>query len=253
MYIDLVYILLAALAAGFVNAIAGGGTLITFPVLTAIGIPAINANVTNTIALCPGYFGGTWAQRKDLKGQGKRLWLLIPIAVVGGLGGGILLLMTGERLFRDLVPWLILFAAALLATQGWIKKWIQSYNRNEGPNWEKRLGSALLTLPATAYGGYFGAGLGVILMAFLGLSLKDNLTRINAIKQSISLATNLSAAIFFLFSDSVEWNAAGIMAVGALIGGYLGGKMAGKIKPEVLRWIVVGIGLTVAVILWVKK
>ena len=101
------------MAAGAINALAGGGTLITFPVLVAVGVPAVAANVTNTVALCPGYVGGTMAQRNDLKGQEKRLWYLIPAAVVGGLIGGILLLQTGEKLFRGLVPWLILGACLL--------------------------------------------------------------------------------------------------------------------------------------------
>ncbi len=108
---------LAALAAGAVNALAGGGTLITFPMLTAVGVPAVAANVTNTVALCPGYIGGTLAQIKDLRGQTKRLWFVIPAGVVGGLIGGILLLRTGEKLFTQLVPFLILLASGLLAVQ----------------------------------------------------------------------------------------------------------------------------------------
>src|SRR5690242_16117562 len=103
-----VLVALAAVAGGMVNALAGGGTLITFPVLTAVGIPAVAANVTNTVALCPGYFGATLAQLKDLRGQERRLWLLVPAGAVGGIIGGILLLNTGERVFRALVPFLIL-------------------------------------------------------------------------------------------------------------------------------------------------
>ena len=105
---------LAALLAGVVNALAGGGTLITFPVMTALGMPAVSANITNTIALCPGYFGGSWAQRRDLKGQKKRLLLLLPVALAGGVAGGYLLLISGEKLFTGVVPWLILFAVVLL-------------------------------------------------------------------------------------------------------------------------------------------
>src|ERR671929_401877 len=106
---------LAAVAGGLVNALAGGGTLITFPVLTAIGIPAVAANVTNTVALCPGYLGATIAQANDLRGQERRLWLLVPAGIVGGVIGGILLLNTGERVFRAIVPFLILLASVLLA------------------------------------------------------------------------------------------------------------------------------------------
>src|ERR1043165_8853604 len=113
-----VLVILAAVGGGLVNALAGGGTLITFPILTAIGIPAVAANVTNTVALCPGYLGAAIAQTNDLRGQERRLWLLLPAGAVGGVTGGILLLNSGERLFRMLVPFLILLAASLLAVQG---------------------------------------------------------------------------------------------------------------------------------------
>ena len=114
---------LAALAAGAVNALAGGGTLITFPTLTFLGIPAVAANVTNTVASCPGYFGGTLAQLKDLRGQERRLWLIVPASIVGGVLGGYLLLQTGEKLFKDLVPYLILLASGLLAIQDPVRAW----------------------------------------------------------------------------------------------------------------------------------
>ncbi|MBM3437484.1 MAG: sulfite exporter TauE/SafE family protein, partial [Bacteroidetes bacterium] len=110
---DLILAGVAAIAAGLVNAIAGGGTLITFPVLTALGIPAVAANVTNTVALCPGYLGGSFSQRNDLKGQKHRIYWLVPLAITGGIAGGLLLLLSGEHIFRNLVPWLILFASLL--------------------------------------------------------------------------------------------------------------------------------------------
>ena len=115
--LDYLLIALAALAAGAINALAGGGTLITFPVLTAVGIPAVAANMTNTVALCPGYLGGILSQFKDLQGQARRLWLFIPAGIIGGLLGGLLLQVTGEHLFYELVPYLILIAAGLLASQ----------------------------------------------------------------------------------------------------------------------------------------
>src|SRR5919108_2933733 len=121
---EFVLIGLAAIAAGAVNALAGGGTLITFPMLIALGVPAVAANVTNTVALCPGYFGGTMAQWNDLRGQKNRLWLVVPASIVGGVLGGFLLLQTGERLFRELVPYLILLASALLAMQDPIRAWL---------------------------------------------------------------------------------------------------------------------------------
>ena len=250
--IDLLLVSLAAIAAGAINALAGGGTLITFPMLTAVGVPAIAANVTNTIALCPGYVGGTLAQAKDLRGQGKRLWITLPAGIIGGLIGGILLLQTGEKLFRDLVPFLILLASLLLAIQDPVRAWLtrrlgqhHAGDHLEGWSW----------LPvglAAIYGGYFGAGLSVIVLAALGITMEDNLTRLNAIKQLIGFVTNVAAAVFFLFSGQVVWAAAGVMAIGALLGGTLGGRLAGRVKPSTLRWIVVSIGVIVSVLYLIR-
>jgi hypothetical protein len=249
--LELILACLAALAAGAVNALAGGGTLITFPALTFLGVSAVAANVTNTVALCPGYFGGTWAQRNDLRGQSTRLWMVIPVGIVGGLIGGFLLLQTGEKLFRELVPYLILLASGLLAMQdtirGWLMKRLSEHHQGNLEKW-----TWLVTGLGSIYGGYFGAGLGVILMAALGLTIEDTLTRLNALKQSISLATNVTAAIFFLFSGQVLWSVALVMALGALIGGTLGGKLAGSIKPSTLRWTVVTIGVIVSIIYFVR-
>lgn len=249
--LDLLLAALAALAAGAVNALAGGGTLISFPALTLLGVSPIAANVTNTVALCPGYFGGTFAQRNDLRGQGKRLRLILPAAVAGGIAGGYLLLITGEKLFKDLVPYLILLASALLAVQDPIRAWL---TRRMGEGHSARL-EGLTWLPAglaSVYGGYFGAGLGVMLLSVLGLTLDDTLTRINALKQATSAMVNIAAAIFFVFSGRVVWPVALVMAVGALIGGMLGGRLAGKIKPSSLRWVVVLIGVVISIIYFVR-
>jgi uncharacterized membrane protein YfcA len=243
---------LAALAAGLINALAGGGTLITFPVLMAVGLPAVSANVTNTVALCPGYLGGTLAQSGDLKDQKKRLWLLLPAAVLGGLTGGILLLRTGEKLFSDLVPFLILLASTLLAVQNPVRAWL---TRRQSEGDKKPAAEAWTILPvfmASIYGGYFGAGLSVIVLAVLGLILNENLTRLNALKQGIAFATNLAAALFFVFSGKVVWSVALVMAVGALVGGALGGRLAGRIKPATLRVVVVTIGFIVGTIYLVR-
>jgi len=242
---------LAALAAGAVNAIAGGGTLITFPTLTFLGIPAVIANVTNTVALCPGYFGGTLAQWNDLKTQRHRLWLVIPASIVGGVIGGYLLLQTGERLFKELVPYLILLASVLLAIQDPVRAWMV---RRMGEHHSGRLErwSWLPVGMASVYGGYFGAGLSVIVLSALGLTMEDSLTRLNALKQAVAFSVNVAAAIFFIFSGKVLWSVAIVMAVGALIGGTLGGKLAGRIKPSTLRWTVVTIGVIISIIYFVR-
>jgi uncharacterized protein len=244
--LEYVLVALAGMAAGMVNAIAGGGTLMSFPALTAIGMPAIAANVTNTVALWPGMVSGVLAQRRDLDGQRSRLWLTLPIGALGGIAGGILLLNTGERAFRTLVPYLILMAAALLASQDRLRLWLVGHaGHHAGPVSPLRL--ALPVAGGAVYGGYFGAGLGVILLAVLGLVLDDTLTRLNALKQAIALAANLAAAIFFLSSGEVAWPVALVMGGGAVLGGMLGGRLAGRIAPATLRTIVVIVAIVVAV------
>jgi len=244
--LDLALVGLAALAGGAVNAVAGGGTLITFPTLTAVGVPAVSANVTNTVALSPGYLGGTYAQRSDLAGQRTRLRLLVPVSVLGGLTGGVLLLATGEELFRDLVPFLILGASVLLLLQDRIRALVaRRLGEREGDARDAWV--AVPAFAASVYGGYFGAGLGIVLLAVLGLVLEDALTRINALKQALSFCVNVTAAVFFLFSGKVAWSAALVMAVGALVGGSLGGRLAGRVRAELLRRIVVAIGFAVGI------
>jgi uncharacterized membrane protein YfcA len=248
---SLVLVGLAAVAAGAVNAVAGGGTLITFPILTAVGIPTVAANITNTVALCPGYLGATMAQRADLRGQARRLWWLVPAGALGGLVGAFALLNTGERLFRELVPYLILLAAGLLAVQDPLRRRLMA--RADGSARARSEGWAAIPVAfAAVYGGYFGAGLSVIVLAVLGLVLDDTLTRLNAIKQAISFAVNVAAAVFFLFSGQVVWSAALVMAIGALVGGVLGGRLAGRIKPTTLRRIVVVVGVIVALIYFIR-
>jgi uncharacterized membrane protein YfcA len=249
---DYLLVGLAAVAAGAVNALAGGGTLITFPALVALGLPAIAANVTNTVALCPVYLGATLAQLIDLRGQKQRLWLFLLAGGSGGLIGGILLLNTGERVFRALVPFLILLASGLLAVQDPVRAWILRRSAQTEATTGSEKWAALPVGLAGIYGGYFGAGLSVIVLAVLGLVLDDTLTRLNALKQAISLSVNITAAVFFVFSGQVVWPAALVLAVGPLLGGALGGRLAGRIKPARLRLIVVVVGVVVALIYLVR-
>ena len=243
---------LSAVAAGAVNALAGGGTLITFPMLIAVGIPPVAANITNTVALCPGYLAATLAQRQKLRGQRLRLLMHLPSSVLGGIVGGYLLLHTGEQAFRALVPYLILVASGLLAAQDMIRAWLLRHS--EHPLAAHRLENAGvgLTFLASVYGGYFGAGVSVVVLAVLGLMLDDSLDRLNALKQGISFAINVAAAAFFMFSGTVLWPVALVMALGALLGGALGGRLVGRIKPAHLRWIVVVIGVGVAIVYFVR-
>ena len=233
---------LAAVAAGAVNALAGGGSIFTFPALIAAGVPPLVANVTNTVALCPGYVGGVLGQWRDLDGQGRRMAVLLPVATAGGLAGAVLLTQTSEKTFESLVPVLVLTACGLLAVHDRVRALLSRRVARIPLAWA--IGPVFL---AAVYGGYFGAGLSVIFLAMVGLAIDDNLTRLNALKQAMSLVTNVTAALFFAAETPVAWPAAGVMAVGALIGGALGGRLAGAVRPATLRAIVVAIGLLIAV------
>jgi uncharacterized protein len=243
---------LAAIAGGLVNALAGGGTLITFPMLTAVGIPPVAANVTNTVALCPGYLGATFAQMKDLRDQKRTLLYLLPTGLLGGIAGGILLLHTSDKTFQKLIPYLILFAVVLLAFQDRLRSWVMGRITNQGGKHLSAAWAIFPVIPAAIYGGYFGAGVSIMVLAVIGLVIEDSLNRLNALKQAISFSINIAAAVFFLFSGQVYWLAALAMAIGALGGGALGGRLAGRIKPIVLRRIVIAIGFIVAIIYFVR-
>jgi hypothetical protein len=238
----------AAFAAGAVNAIAGGGSLISFPTLLAVGLSPVTASITNTVALCPGYFGAALGQRRDLAGQGRRAAYLLPIAAAAGIAGGLLLLRTDDRAFDRAVPFLLLVAALLVAVQEPLRGWLFGRDR-------ARRGEAWAALPialAGVYGGYFGAGMGVMILAALGVVLHDPLPRINALKQLVSLVVNVAAAVLFLASGRIEWPYAGVMAGAALAGGALGGRVASHVPARVLRALVVVLGVALAIVYFVK-
>jgi uncharacterized protein len=242
----------AAVAAGCINALAGGGTLITFPTLLALGVPPISANVTNTIALCPGFMGGILAQFKDLSGQKSRFWKFLGASAVGGVIGSILLLRTGERAFMVVVPYLILTASCLLAAQGLTRIWLARRPISGEAKPKSEIRAITVIAIVAIYGGYFGVAMSVVVLSILGLMIKDNLTRLNAIKQTVAFGANGAAAVLFIFSGKVIWLVALVMAVGALIGGSLGGRLAGRIKPDTLRWTVVSIGIILAIIYFAR-
>ena len=234
----------AAMGAGAVNAIAGGGTLISFPALVALGAGRVGANVTNTVALCPGYLGGAVAQRSQLPGQRTHLVRLSIAAGLGGLTGSILLLATGEAAFTKLVPWLILLACALLGGQNYIRKWLGIGTR---PHAAPGAIAVAATFVVSIYGGYFGAGLSIALLAVLGLVIDESLPRLNALKQVLALVINVVAACFFAGSGHVIWTLVAVMAPASLLGGLAGGKLVNKIRPTVLRAAVVSYGTVLAV------
>jgi uncharacterized membrane protein YfcA len=250
--LDFVLVGFAAVAAGAINALAGGGTLITFPILLAIGVPPIIANVTNTVALCPGFIGGILAQLKDLSGQRKRFWTFLGASAIGGVIGSILLLRTGERAFQALVPYLILLASCLIAVQGLLRLWLLRRSIRLEAKSKSEIWAVVLVGLAAIYGGYFGVAMSVVVLTLLAWMINDNLTRLNAIKQTVAFGANGAAAVIFIFSGKVVWLIALVMAAGALIGGTLGGRLAGHIKPDTLRWTVVSIGIVLAIIYFAR-
>jgi uncharacterized membrane protein YfcA len=238
---------LAGLAAGAVNALAGGGTLISFPALIALGMPPVAANITSTVALCPGYLGAALAQRRELRGQEARLRSLLVVAGAGGLLGAWLLLHTGAHAFTAAVPWLLLLACLLLALQERVRAALLM--RAAAPA-APRL-AWLLVGAGAVYGGYFGAGMSVVLLAALGIAYADALPRLNALKQFLALAANLAAAVWLAWRSPLDWPVVAVLAVGAALGGACGGMLAGRMSPGVLRRAVILLGVAVALVyLW---
>ncbi len=243
---------IAAAAAGLVNALAGGGTLISFPALVALGVPPIAANVTNAVALCPGYFGAALPQLGNLRGQRRRLWLFVPAAAAGGLMGGFILLRTHERTFEALVPFMLLFAALLLAVQDRVRALVLRRLSNPDHAHHATTAAVLPIFLTAMYGGFFSAGMGVITLAVLGSLLDDELIRLNALKQALVVGINVAATTFFVFSGQVVWTLAAVMAVCALIGGAIGGRWVTRLQPQILRWSIVTVGAALAVVYWLK-
>lgn len=246
--VDIAAVAGASLAAGALNAVAGGGSLITFPTLVAIGLPPIAASITNTVALCPGYLGAAVAQRHELAGQGRRIALLLPVSVVGALAGAWILLHTHDDSFDALVPFLLLLAALLVGAQEPIRRWL--FGRDSSAR-----SDAWAIIPvvlASAYGGYFGAGMGVMMVAALGIVLRESLIRLNALKQLVTLTANVTAALAFLASGRIDWPIVAIMAGGALTGGAIGGRLASRLPARALRTVIVVFGVSLAAVYFIR-
>jgi uncharacterized membrane protein YfcA len=237
----------AATAAGAVNAVAGGGSLISFPALVAVGYPALHANVTNAVAVLPGYLGGSIAYRDELRGQGRTVRALGAASAAGAAAGTALLLTTPSSVFEQLAPPLVLLSSLLLAAQPWLARLV---GRRRGEERAAPAAAWAAAFAAAIYGGYFGAGLGVMLLAVLGLLLTEDLQRLNALKGLLSLVIGLVTAASFALFGPVAWEAAAIMAAGSLAGGHAGVSVARRVAPGVLRAVVVVLGVGVAVALW---
>jgi uncharacterized membrane protein YfcA len=242
----LVFLLLAGLVAGAVNAVAGGGSLLVFPALLAVGFPPLAANVTNSVAQWPGYLGQVVGSRDELRGQRRRMLLTSVAGIAGSAIGCALLLVLPGAVFDAVVPALVLLASAVLALQPRIRRWIGTPD----PGAPDRL-PALLTAVflAAIYGGYFGGALGVILIAALSLCAHDRLVRLNALKGLLSLVIATVTVVIFAVGAPVDWTAVALLAPSTLVGGFLGAKVARRLPENVLRWCVVGLGVAVGLYL----
>jgi uncharacterized membrane protein YfcA len=249
-------LVLAGLGAGAVNGAAGGGTLISFPALLAVGYPALTANVTSTVGIWPGYLGGVAGFRREVAQQRDRLPPLAATVVSGAVLGGILLLTTPSGDFRSIAPYLLLFSCLLFAAQPLLaSKLGAAVSRRGGEGGGGRLRLVLLhggCFVAAIYGSYFGAGLGVVLLAVLGLATAEPLARVNGLRSVLSLIVNTVALVIFVAHAHVAWGAAGLMDGSALVGGYVGARVARRIPTVVLRTVIVVLGLTTAVYLLVN-
>jgi uncharacterized membrane protein YfcA len=236
----------AGLAAGTVNAIAGGGSLVTFPALLAVGLPAKPANFTNSVAVFPGYVASVYGSRHDLSPEHSTL----PTAAVGSVAGCLLLIATPAGAFQLIVPFLVLGAALVLAFQERLRRVVGHPHEMSG----RRRAIALHTMVGlgAVYGGYFGAALGVMLVAGLGLVLDERLARINARKNLISAVVGLVTVVVFAIVGTVDWVAVAVLAPATVTGGYLGARLARRLPAPVLRALIVGFGLVVGVYLLVR-
>ena len=244
----------AALVAGAVNAVAGGGSLLSFPALLAVGYPALTANVTNSVAITPGYLGGTVGYRRELAGQRRRILALGVASAIGAVVGAFLLLVSSPALFERIVPWLIFLACGLLAAQPRLARLVRELRADPDGRAEPvgRAGldghtAALLAAQflAAAYGAYFGAGVGIMMLAILGIFVADTLQRLNALKGLLSLLVAVIAAVAFALFADVRWVAVAVMAVASLVGGQLGVVLARRLNDQVLRWLVIAFGVAV--------
>lgn len=242
------FLLVAGVLAGAVNAVAGGGSLLVFPALLAVGFPPLSANVTNSVAQWPGYLGIVLGNRRELQGQRRRATLTVAVSVVGSAVGCALLLVLPGEVFDAVVPALVLAASALMAAQPWIKRRIGTPEAG-APDRESVLLPAVFL--AGIYGGYFGGALGVILIATLALCAGDALVRLNALKGLLSLVIASVTVVIFALAAPVDWVAVAVLAPTTLLGGYVGARLARRLPENVLRWCVVALGTAVGVYLLV--
>ncbi len=235
----------AGIAAGTINAVVGSGTLITFPVLLAFGYPPVVANVSNTVGLVPGSASGAFGYRRELRGQRRRAVPLLIASTAGGIIGAILLLSLPASAFKAIVPGFIALALLLVVLQPRLMRVLKTRRRpaHERPGPAVTAGVTL----SGVYGGYFGAAQGIMLLAILGLTVDDELQRLNALKVVLAGLVNLVAGVIFVFAAHVNWAAAGLIAAGSVLGGVAGAHWGRRLPPTALRAVIVIVGVVAIV------
>ncbi|WP_028478098.1 sulfite exporter TauE/SafE family protein [Nocardia sp. CNY236] len=235
----------AGIAAGGINTIVGSGTLVTFPVLLAIGLPPVTANVSNTVGLVPGALSAVHGYRRELAGRRDRLLRLGAASLFGGVTGGTLLLVLDPNAFTAIVPVLIIAALGLVLVQPRLASRIKRRRENDGAAVPEHGGPVLAAaVYATGvYGGYFGAAQGVLLIGLLGVFVPEDIQRLNGMKNALTLIVNGVAALIFIVVAEVNWQAAAWIALGSILGGQLGARMGRRMSPTILRAVIVGVGL----------
>ncbi len=241
----------SAAAAGLINAVAGGGTLLTFPTLLVFGTAPLVANATSTVALVVGTAGGVFGFRRQLAAVKSWLWRLIPPSLLGGALGSWLLTHTSDKTFSRLVPFLILFATVLFLAQGLIKR--KTAAAGEAPSTAAIAGTIVFQFGVAVYGGYFGAGIGILMLASLGLIGLTDIHQMNGLKTVLGSLINVVAAVMFIAAGIVDWPRAGVMTVGALIGYLVGAHYSQRIPQIYVRRLVTAIGLVIAAVAFWKE
>jgi uncharacterized membrane protein YfcA len=239
---EIAAIALAGMAAGTINTVVGSGTLITFPVLLAFGYAPVTANVSNTLGLVPGSVSGAVGYRRELAGQRPRIIRLGAMSLAGGITGAVLLLVLPASAFKAIVPVFIAIALILTVMQPRIAAWLE--RRQIDLERRGAVGTPLAVYLTGVYGGYFGAAQGILLLAILGVALSQDLHRTNALKNVLAGLVNGVAGIYFVFAAHVAWAPAAIIAVSAIIGAQLGARYGRRLRPEVLRGLIVLVGIS---------